>query len=919
MSILEDVVGALDAATGSTGPATIDTPLGDDVRFQVMGGIEALSQLFAYQVDVTSDRSDIAASELLGQSVTVHLATNDDDGDTRHWNGRVTEVTYIETSDDGTSRYRMTLRPWLWQLSQCADCRIFQQMSIPDIVTQVFQGRGFTDFTSSLSGTYETHDYVVQYRETDLEFVTRLLEREGIYYFFKHEDGKHTLVLADSPQAHSPAPGSDSLPFQTDDAHRDATMQYVGRWQAEGALRTAVYVQTDYDFTKPQVTLSAQATATDDDAEPADALQIYDFPGGFDSFADADAYTRLRLDQTRREVERRMGETNARGLAAGTTFTLTDHPRDAENKQYLATWSRVRVTGQDANSSGGDEATFTLAFVAIASDVTFRPPWTVRKPVMRGPQTAMVVGPDGQEIWTDQYGRIKVQFPWDRLGQDDENSSCWMRVAQQWAGSGFGAQFIPRIGQEVIVDFLDGDPDRPIITGSVYNGSNGVPFELPDQQTRSGWKTRSTPGGALDAGNELRFEDAVGAEEVYLQAQKDMNVVVKNNQSTSVAQARAVDVGGAETISIALTRSLQVGAASFTTVGADSTETVGAARKVQVGGSNLLSIAQGSNVKIGTDFVTHIGGALQCDVAGSSTRTVSGDENLSVGGKFEVRFGDEASYIYATAAKTVVGHPDREANVSTFIYGASSTSTSKDVTLESDTSITLQCGNTSIVITPDGVTITGKTLTLNAGSTLAVSSPNASLTLDDNVTAIGKKATISSSGAQLALDGNAALTGSQVKLGSGSGSSASASGPSSSPPSSLKPVFIRTRILRNGKPAAGVSYKLTLDGVTDISGTTTGDGLVEQKVPATVSTVQLVLLDTNETRTFAIAAIEPPDTTLGAQQRLTRLGYYHGALDGTTGMLFVHALQAFQSAQGLDASGALDSGTQGALKKAYGS
>src|ERR1700722_2080058 len=292
MSFILDQIAA---ATDSESAATIDTPLQGDVVLHSMGGIEGISRPFAYDVDVVSRRSDIEPSELLGQSVTVHLSSGG--SDVRHWNGLVTTFQYIETSDDGDSRYRLTVRPWLWQLTRCADCRIFQMQTIPEIVTQIFQDRGFVDFERALTGDYAVQEYIVQYRETDLQFVSRLLEREGIYYFFRHEDGKHTLVLADSPTAHQPASGCEQLEYAATDEHLDATTQYVRKWKAETQIESGVYAQADFDFTKPQVQLFAQSTAAD--ATGVSELQVYDFPGGFDNFADADASTRLRLDQAR--------------------------------------------------------------------------------------------------------------------------------------------------------------------------------------------------------------------------------------------------------------------------------------------------------------------------------------------------------------------------------------------------------------------------------------------------------------------------------------------------------------------------------------------------------------------------------------------------------------------------------------------
>ncbi|MCL2450581.1 MAG: type VI secretion system tip protein VgrG, partial [Polyangiaceae bacterium] len=492
-----------------TGPITIESPLGDTLQFHSMSGVEALSRPFVFDVEVQSRRDDIKPGELLGQPVTLALdLASDSDATTRYWNGIVASMQYVDTGFDGVSRYRLTLRPWLWQLGLAADCRIFQRRSVPDIVKTVFEGRGFHDFNVVLSETYDVREYVVQYRETDLQFVSRLLEDEGIYYFFRHESGKHTLILADSPHAHSDVSGYASLPYAAQDVNRDETLQYVRSWRAEGRLETGRYALSDFDFTRSFMRpLRGWAKGSEQATESN--LEVHDYPGGFTTFDGGRAAAWRRLRQARREARTGGGESNARGLTVGCTFQLEDHPRDDQNRKYLVTSARVRLRGKELRMSDGtEEEAFACAFGVVDAEVGFTPPRTAPKPFVRGPQTAIVVGPADHEIWTDEYGRIKVQFHWDRIGTDDANSSCWVRVAQAWAGDRFGAQFVPRIGQEVVVDFLEGDPDRPIVTGSVYNNANMPPFELPLNQTQSGLRTRSTPRGAIyKNGNEIRFED----------------------------------------------------------------------------------------------------------------------------------------------------------------------------------------------------------------------------------------------------------------------------------------------------------------------------------------------------------------------------------------------------------------------------
>jgi type VI secretion system secreted protein VgrG len=767
--ILEQVENMLDS--GSDSPATIDTPLGDAVVLHSMGGIEGLSRPFVYEADVVSQRSDIEPSELLGQSITVHVSTGDDDGDVRHWNGRVTGFQYIETSDDGDSRYRLTFRPWLWQLSLSADCRIFQEMTIPEIVTKVFQDRGFVDFEVSLSDDYDEKDYVVQYRETDLQFVSRLLEREGIYYFFRHEDGKHTLVLADSPTAHGPAEGCEQLEYAPADEHRDATTQYVRKWKSEAQLESAIYAQADFDFTKPQVQLFAQATTSDATAQ-ATGLQVYDYPGGFDNFADADAYTRLRLEQARRDATRWVGESNARGFTVGATFDLVDHPRDDQNQKYLALSARYRVKGKDQRSTGDDEDPFTASFVAIEADVTFRPPLTAPKPIARGPQTAVVVGPAGSEIWTDQYGRVKVQFPWDRVGTSDENSSCWIRVTQSWAGGSFGAQFIPRIGHEVIVDFLEGDPDRPIITGCVYNGQNMPPFDLPNNQTRSGIRGQSTPGGGYGGGNEIHFEDAIGIEDLYTHAQGTQTTVVERSQSATIGGDRSVTVGGSETVTVAGSETVAIGAGRSTAVAlADTLSVVGAATTT-VGGDQSLTVAGSAQTTVAGSYDLVVSGSVSESIDGDVSRSVSGAVDVTTEGEQMQTFGADFTERHAGHRVVVVGGPLAKRSSLLHVEGSARTFAAASIESVAVEGLTLICGQSQIVIKPDSVTISSPKISFVtpdaefAGKKFAV-------TATDSIELDGKTVTASSSGASVALDSNATVQGGKVQLKGGSGSSAS--------------------------------------------------------------------------------------------------------------------------------------------------
>ena len=389
----------------------------------------------------------------------------------------------------------MTLHPWLWFLTRTADCRIFQEMAVPEIIKQVFRDHGFTDFEEALSGDYRRWTYCVQYRETDFNFVSRLMEQEGIYYYFKHESNRHMLVLSDSVSSHDPFPGYEKIPYFPPDEHLIREKHYIHEWSISREIQPGTYALTEYDFENPKANLLVKSAIDRNHAQSK--LEIFDYPGEYLTASEGDAYVRARIEELHAEYELTQGQSNARGLAVGSLFQLTDYPREDQNQEYLVV-SATHEMESDAYSSGsagGSEDVYTCSFTALSSKQQFRAERTTPKPLVQGPQTAMVVGPSGEEIHTDKFGRVKVQFHWDRYGKKDQNSSCWVRVAQLWAGTQWGGIHIPRIGQEVIVEFLEGDPDHPIITGRVYNNDNMPPYGLPANATQSGIKSRSSKGG----------------------------------------------------------------------------------------------------------------------------------------------------------------------------------------------------------------------------------------------------------------------------------------------------------------------------------------------------------------------------------------------------------------------------------------
>ena len=537
-----------------------DYPGGDNLQVKAIVGKEKLSGLFKFQMDLISNDGNLDFKTVVGQKVTAKLFIDDDsskgDGGYRYFNGIITEFSYLGFEYEDVYRYRATVRPWFWLLTRTSDCRIFQKMKVPDIVKEVFKLNNMVDFKLNLKATYREWEYCVQYNESDYDFISRLLEQEGIYYFFKHEDGKHVMVMVDDPSSHEVFPGFDSVPFNAGFAGASLVEDSLHYCAETKNITPSTYTIQDYDFEHPKADLLARfknepktkgKSAYD---HPLSDPEIFSYPGEYVVRNEGNNYAEIRLQELQCRWERMNASGDCRGLAPGCTFTLKESPREDQNKKYLTVSIKHKMHNHDYRSGqssfeGEDELTpYQCEIEAIdAIGIRFRAPRTTPKPIVQGPQTAVVVGPSGDEIYTDEYGRVKVQFHWDRYGQNDENSSCWMRVSTMWAGTKWGGIHIPRIGQEVIVNFLEGDPDRPLITGSVYNGNCMPPYELAAHKTQSGIKSRSTTGGSADNFNEIRFEDRIGEEELYIHAEKNHTNITENDRNENVGHDRTCKVG----------------------------------------------------------------------------------------------------------------------------------------------------------------------------------------------------------------------------------------------------------------------------------------------------------------------------------------------------------------------------------------
>jgi len=607
--------------------------------------------------------------------------------------------------------YSAHLAPWLWLLSYAADCRIFQNVSVPDIVTNVFRQHAISDFTDSLlTGTYPKLDYVTQYDETDLEFVSRLMEDAGIYYYFEHEKDKHTLVLSDSYSAHHKAEGYEEIPLLETKIRGARTTDYIDRWSRWNELRPGAVVMTDYDFEKPRVPLEAQRVVPNPHAK-AD-FEVYHYPGNYNERSIGEDICSRRLDEFNARYEQMGGSGNVRGLGAGNIFDLVIPPPTASRHEYLVDYASydLRVGGYESKANVDTDNVFFMQFTVLDSQRQYRPERRFKPKKMPGPQTATVVGKSGEEIWTDKYGRVKVQFHWDRQGKSDENSSCWIRVAQVWAGNQWGAMHIPRIGQEVIVDYLNGDPDRPFISGRLYNADNMPPYELPANKTQSGIKSRSSKGGNASNFNEIRFEDLKGKEELHIQAERDESTLVKRNQSTSVGADRSVSVGGNHSVSVTGTQS--------TTVTKKETQTYEDDREMKVTGKNLDEIT-------GAHTGTYHAGRTETVEKGDTLTVVGSDKKATVHGTYDITVDTEYKLVQGTNSVDLKGNQITVNNGKCEIHLEG-----PDATVIAKSSLTLKCGEASITLKNDGsIEINGsqKVNLSGGGSTVGLEAAGATM------------------------------------------------------------------------------------------------------------------------------------------------------------------------------------------------
>lgn len=765
----------------------VQTPVGAELlTFTHLVGRDEISRCFAYTVGFVGPSPDIDPLKMLGGMVCV-----EGESDPQRWFSGLVSEFRLTRIEDRLAYYEAVVRPWLWFLGNTTDCRIFQNKSVVDIVKDIFSKYSTAQFDLRLQGSYPPRDYCVQYDETDLDFVQRLLEHEGILYFFEHAEGKHTLVLADAMNKLKPAPGYEKVPYHFEGQGSRRDVEYITEWIPGSSVRPGAYVHTDYDFTKPGADLMAKS------AQPFGhklaAGENYRQPGAHLEVGRGDSLAAIRREELQAVHHRIAAVGTVRGLYSGCTFKLEGFPRDDQNQDYLVVSAEYRLfdpgyrTQNDAHSEN-----FKVVLGVAPTRLPYRPPRITPRPIMRGPQTATVVGPSGEEIFTDKYARVKVQFHWDRVGKKDENSSCFVRVSQTWAGSSWGFIQIPRIGQEVIVDFIEGDPDLPIITGRVYNASQMPPYGLPGSATQSGWKSNSSKGGG--GYNELMFEDKAGSELVNFQAQKDHNLLVKHDRTKLVQhdQSDRIDHDAKHSVGhnldedVGNNKTVKVGVDQTTNIGNNDTETVGANRSLTVGANETIHVVANSTENIDANHSQTVGlvqtvtvGAARIDTVGAAeTRTVGGVQTNTIGAARSVTVGISQSHDVGASDSWNVGTSQGiqiGSDQGVKIGGAQNTQISKthiikvgeDASTQVNGAHELKVGKKSLIqVGEDAGMVVGKNLTIEAKESVTIKTGSAEIVMkkDGTITIKGKDITIKGSGK---IDVNASsdiiMKGSEIK------------------------------------------------------------------------------------------------------------------------------------------------------------
>ncbi len=659
---------------------------------------EKLSQPFEINVSLLSPDADIKFEELI-RKPGVLILRGQGEGDSRTFHGVVKDVQFLGTGRS-FSRYQLVLVPQLWFLSQRQDCRIFQDVSVKDIISDVLEKAGVTDYRLALTETYLQQEYILQYRENDLHFIHRLMSQHGIWYYFEHSNSVHTMVIVDSNDAILPLQDTEDNATEPNAAlryHADgggvADREHIFDVSFGKHVRTDEVTITDYNYDHPRISQEVSASSS-----AGTKLAYFDYPGRYQQPVSGKMQAGYRLSEHLVDNCQMDGRSCVMRLIPGFSFEMVRHPRRTLNRDY--TLLSVYHTGYNPRvheeEAGDMPTTYDNQFICIPRDVIYRSP-ALPAPVVDGPQTAVVVGPTGEEIYTDVLGRVKVQFHWDRYSKSDEYSTCWIRVGQSMAAAGWGAVALPRIGHEVVVNFLDGDPDKPLVTGAVYNGLHFPPYPLPENKTRTAFRTQTHKGTGY---NELSFEDKADNEEIYLRAQKDMITKVLNNRYREIGADEFLTVGGLQTNEIK----------------GDSTETINGNKTTVVNSTFTETVEQDVTVAYKANETQSVSKSTQLDIGENRTTKIVKNDDLDVGSNSNLGVGASRAADVKKNDNLKVG-----GNLTVAVTGNTNYNTQGATQIISGEKIVLKAGGSQLVMGSDGaISITGTSITINGSDKVII-------------------------------------------------------------------------------------------------------------------------------------------------------------------------------------------------------
>ncbi len=868
------------------------------LRVDQLTGRERLSGAWSFEVEATAADIGDRLPGAVGQRAALVMRAG---ASPRVFSGMVAAARLVHRDPiHGLVRCRLRLVSRLWSLRFKRRSRVFHESRLDAIVSETLREAGI-ECEWRLGGNYPVREHTTQYEESDYAFIRRLTAEAAVA--FRHAPpaadvaelfAGDRIVFGDATSLYAPialgpagAERAPALRYMAAEGTATPAVDEITRFELDNRLRTNAAAYWEYDAEHPEAMLTANARV----GANGESFEHYEHHGEYSSrkweYGRAEPERILR--QTRRRAQTAKGASTAVALAAGHTVRLDEHPIEQANREYAV----VRVDHVGRAAMADRRGTYENQFECVPSDVFFCPPRPERRRVLVA-LTATVVGAAGDEIRTDSMGRIKVQFHWDRESQRDDRSSCWIRAMQGWGGQNWGSQFIPRVGMEVVVAFDGGDPDKPIVLGCLYNGTHPPPFRTPEEKTKSGLRTRSTPNA--EGFNELSFEDEAGKEQVYLRAERDLLEKIGRNHTTTVEREHTATVGGNQSLAVGGNQASRVGGSRLhETVGADVVKTLGDS-EMHVGGERRQRVGRGERRTVGGDEIVK--------VEGKSLHTVLGNCNLRTDGNYSVEIGTR----------------EKPAAMDLYAWGHALVGTGMAFSLRADQKISFTCGQSSIELSKDAIKLSAPKLQLSGEKEVAVSGDGPHLRLDKKAEIAADKVHIYSSKASIELDEDAHVDGKLVKLACDGGDPAQLVDDDGKP--KTQPLRLKLTDAKH-RPYAGKEFVVKAGGAR-VEGTTGGDGSVDVPIPIEAQTAEVTVWlkkrPTGPTRRYVVelTKLDPPESVKGAQQRLRHLGYYFRTPTGELDAPTKHAIEAFQKGHSLAVTGKLDDATQSKLSDSHG-